>query len=380
MGKGISIPVAADTKLFTSAVKAGVVTPLESVEKALDDIGRNRGGDQLEASMKDAQRATEQGADAFTDLQREASEALKKTARDASRYSKDAGNDLGRNIDRGADRAEEGLDDLNNNAKSNAIEVAASFDGSAESIADGFQGLAAEAFEGFGPAGVVAGVAAAAGIGLISQSFTNASEDAEETAQHINDLFDDMIESGNEFASESFINNGIADIVKDTERYAQVQKDAAEAGVDVSTVLRAQAGDLDAISLVQATAEATQTKLTEKQRDYTLANGESSAGIDAQIYSLDDLKARFDGVAGQTDTAAGKARDYNAAIAETGPKVDTAKDKVGELGNALSNIPNPRKVVFDIDDSAVWEKIHAIQNTDVRVQAELEFRSGGRVL
>lgn len=371
MAKGISISIASDTKAAAAGIKSGVLEPLEDASKALTELGRDgdKAGGELEDSMRDAQKETERLADDHQKLSRTISSA-----------SKQAGHDISTDYKKGAHEASEGLDEIKESGKSNAIEVAASFDGSAQSIADGFQGLAAEAFAGFGPAGVVAGVAAAAGIGLVSTALGAAQEDADETAERVNSMFEDMIESGNQYASQEFVNDGIKTIIEDTEKYTQAQKDAAESGAPLSTVLRAQAGDLDAIAQVNALASAAQTELTRKQEEYIATNGDSSAAIDAQGFALDDLKERFGRVAAQTDTAAGRARDYNSAIQGTGPLADASKAKVDDLGRSLLALPQPHKVVFDVDDQKVRDAISRIENSTVRVQADLEFRSGGRVL
>ena len=148
-----------DVLMNTRDVQRGakdVDKALDGVSDSLDDVARDgeQAGDKLERSFRDA-------ADA------------------AKRESRTIESDVQRNVNRGFDRASEGAENFKDEAKQNAAEVAASFDGSAESIADGFQGLAATAFSGFGPAGIAAGVTAAAGIGLVTQALTTAQEQAD---------------------------------------------------------------------------------------------------------------------------------------------------------------------------------------------------------
>lgn len=60
MAKGITIPIASDTREFTSQVQNGVIKPLEGVDKALDEVARggDAAGKKLEHSLDGAQRET----------------------------------------------------------------------------------------------------------------------------------------------------------------------------------------------------------------------------------------------------------------------------------------------------------------------------------
>jgi hypothetical protein len=168
MAKGISINFLADVRDFLKGTK--------NVEDELDDVA-----DSLDDVAKEGEQATEKLEDGFKEL---------------AKASKKAGDDVGDNMKKGYKEAEKGSDALKENAQSNAKEVTASFDGSVESIVDGFQGLASEAFEGFGPAGVVAGFALAAGIGLATAEFQKTEEAAQKSKERIAELGQAMIDSG----------------------------------------------------------------------------------------------------------------------------------------------------------------------------------------
>jgi hypothetical protein len=87
---------------------------------------------------------------------------LNQTIREGSRGAyRDAGESA-----RGFQReTSEGFDEIKESARSNAIEVGASFTGGFDQAAGGLQGFVAEFLAGFGPGGVIAGVGAAALIG-----------------------------------------------------------------------------------------------------------------------------------------------------------------------------------------------------------------------
>lgn len=190
MSRPINIPIASDTREFASGIKKGVIAPLEDAAESLDDVRKegDKAGDRLEKAFADAR-------DKVSDFKREQAE----TARETSKKWRAAGDDVGDSMKKGTREAEEGVDTLKENVGSNAKEMAASFDGSIESMSDGIQGLIAEMTEGFGPAGLAAGVIAAAGIGLAVQqgqktadALNDAKERAVELAQEIHDAGGDI--------------------------------------------------------------------------------------------------------------------------------------------------------------------------------------------
>lgn len=164
----IDITFIADVFPFTKGVK--------NIEEALDDVA-----DSLDDVAKDGDDAGDKVTKSFREIAREAQRAsgsIDKDMRD------------------GFDGAKDGAEDFKQEANQTAKESAASFDGSAESIIDSFQEIAANAFAGFGPAGAVAGLAMAAGIGLAVKGFQDSQEAAEELKQKVADLTEQYIEAG----------------------------------------------------------------------------------------------------------------------------------------------------------------------------------------
>lgn len=186
MTKGISIGVGADTRSFSSEVKKGVLKPLEGVEDALNDVAKegDKAGEKLEDALKDSQTETK------------ALEKKQESLADVIRKSGKAGKDSGDDFKRGTDKAKEGLDEVKDEAGGTAREVAASFDGSAQSIGEGFQEVAANAFAGFGPAGMLAGIAAAAGIGIVFSAMEKGTEETAAFKERVGELTQELIDSG----------------------------------------------------------------------------------------------------------------------------------------------------------------------------------------
>lgn len=185
-GKGYNISIGSDTSEAEKGIRKGVIEPLEDVSKVLDDVNKdaNETGDKLEDSMQDAQKRTESLANEIGDLSAKINDAGS------------SGRKFGGDIQDGVDSAKDGMSELKDESQQTAREAAASFDGSAESIVDMFQEVAANAFAGFGPAGAIAGLALAAGIGLGVKGFEDNKVAAEDLKKKITDLSQVMIEYG----------------------------------------------------------------------------------------------------------------------------------------------------------------------------------------
>lgn len=258
MAKGIVINFLSDVRDFLRGT--------DDVEEALDDVA-----DSLEEVAKDGDKAAEKLADSFKD-----------NLKEASRAAREAGDGIGQDLNRGTKRAQEGLGELRDEANSTAKESAASFDGSAESIIDSFQEIAANAFAGFGPAGAIAGLAAAAGIGVASAAILDAEEKARAAKDRVGELGLAIIESGADVAGvnafkdalEGIITNAddaavkIDDLRKLTDKYGDQVPDVAEFAM-------AYAGNADAIESVTEQLEAA-IKAEEDKTFKTKAGAEAS--------------------------------------------------------------------------------------------------------
>lgn len=169
-----------------------VADTFEAAAESLDRLGVSgaRAGDDISDAAtevgRDADKMADSLHDAGKDIARDASKAAGQLEDEYSaglkeivREGKTTGDKLGKDLKDGTDLAGEGMEELKDESKSTAKEAAASF-GSVEDALDAVQEIAANAFVGFGPAGLAAGLVAAAGIGL---AFAAAQESAEKIAQ-----------------------------------------------------------------------------------------------------------------------------------------------------------------------------------------------------
>ncbi|MEV8370139.1 hypothetical protein [Microbacterium sp. NPDC064584] len=202
--------------------------------------------DELEGVDDEAKRTERTLADTFDDVERDASRAGRK---------------IGTDLDDGFRKASKGADEFKQEANSVARESAASFDDSAESIGDAFQEVAANAFGGFGPAGVAAGIAAAAGLGVAMQAITEQQEAADELKRRLTGAYLAAAEEGRAYLDEAQIQGEATRLL--FEDRDKLKREAASIGVDVITLARAYAGSEEDVNLA---IEAGNTALSDRRQ------------------------------------------------------------------------------------------------------------------
>lgn len=333
----IKIPITADAR--------DVIRATDDVAEAFEEVG-----DALDDMARDTKRGAEKGEDAVEDL----ADKFRDTVRKAKDLG-DAGKDAGDDVKRGMKRAEEGVEEFKDEAQSTAKEAAASFDGSAESIGDVFQEVAANAFAGFGPAGTAAGIAVAAGAGVMIEAIGNVGEAFDEAKES---AFTMAYEVGGALASAG-VQARMAEWSSDTEKWKQVTDLAVASGwdeIDVLTALAKGGDDLDKLSGAFAEHGA-QTMIT---------NG--------RLWELEAvLKATGEGYVSGTQAAEINAR----ALYEYAQQAGTATGETDALGNAIVLLPDNTQVVVDAktekasqDVNAFDSKVQNLKDGQVRVNAD----------
>jgi hypothetical protein len=187
MANGVDVNIGADTRDFERSVKSGMQAPVEDAQKALDQYvdAASAGGEDLTHTFTAQQRST-------TELKQDIDE-LNRTIREGSApaYRK-----AGDSVDEFKHRSTEGFDEIKESARSNAIEVGASFTGGMDQAVGGLQGFLAEFLAGFGPGGVIAGVGIAALLGVISQGMADGQQAAEAQKAAVADLSNEYLDAG----------------------------------------------------------------------------------------------------------------------------------------------------------------------------------------
>lgn len=346
---GISIKLNGDEKGFVQSVKKGEEA-LEDLQKGLDDVA-------------------DEGVDAVDKLEEKFSDTIK-TAKELG----DASESSLRKVKRGSDDAGDGVKNLKDEANSTAKEAAASFDGSAESIVDAFQEVAAQAFEGFGPAGAIAGLAAAAGIGMAMSAFADFEEQQKKNAERAAELGEQFIESGHtgEDAIQAIVDR-LKEMATTTEEGAdklsaieRASKKIDEQFRDLATAYAGGSDDLE--KYIQKLKE---QKTAEKEAaDEAGATGRA-VGLKQSFYqqTIDDLE----GIQAANEEAAEAERRW---VEAGGPLLEAKAQSIANINSAyddavgaVTDFVNAETGILDVE--AYLAAIDARRQALVDYQANL---------
>jgi hypothetical protein len=386
MAKGLSVSVVSDTREFVSGIQSGVIKPLENVEQSLEDVQRqgDQAGAKLEQSFAEARtkvsdfkrEQSELGkvlsdGSAQTRFSRntkkatdEASDDFKQLARDANRSLDDIGDGSRRTLGHGG-VASETTEEFKNEARQNFGETVSSFSGSMSDI----QGLAQGTLGGLaasftGPLGIALG-AGGIGLGILAGFYEQWQEKQKETdeanKQDVADMLDDMLQSGQKFLSAEFIQQRIQDIANDSDKWAQANTIVADTGAKLSTVLRAMAGDQEALDEVQGRVN---KKLDDNAAILQAGTGKwSDAGKAAEEHNQALLKDRdaLQQVSGELDTATGKLGAVKKAQDDVGDSSTNASGKLAGVANAANSIPDTKHITVTADTTAAERQIAALK-------------------
>lgn len=288
----------------------------------LDILANTR---QFVGEMKKAGASAEDIEDALDELKRQGVkdlEGIEKQLKEVSKQGKKTGKEVGDGLSRGA---HEGFNDFKDESRSTATEVAASFDGSAESIAGGFQELAANAFAGFGPAGAAAGIAAAAGLGAVMTAIQAQDEALNQLREKFSSVYQSAAEDGRAYLDEAQIQAGVLDLLFDsTDNFAKrkdAEKEAKLLGLDLITVARARAGSEEEINKIIATGTEKAREMHDAQKEQSGTTSILAAGVQNVVTKYEDqlrLQHELSGVAA-ANAAAQKASQekQRAEVAKT---------------------------------------------------------------
>lgn len=205
---------------------------------------------QLISEMKRSSASVEDISDALDDMARDGDDAADKlegSFKDMARDAKRAGDDI-------ADGVGGGLKDLKGEAGQSGREAAASFSGEWGDVGDFLQETVANGLGGFGPIGAAAGIAAAAGLGVVTSVITAQQEAADELKARISSAYQTAAEEGRTYLDTAQIIAEASDLMfnKDrAEEWKRVQEDANLLGLDLYDVIAANAGELSKQEEVQ---------------------------------------------------------------------------------------------------------------------------------
>lgn len=352
MADGISVSIGADTRTFDQAIRSGMVEPVQDAQSALDEYAKagDTAGDHLTRTFQDQQRSTTElkgDIKSLNDAIRDGSgPAYRKAGADADHFSK---------------KTSEGFDEIKDSARSNAIEVGASFTGGFDQALGGVQGFLAEFLAGFGPGGIIAGIALASGIGLITQAIDAGTQSAEAQKQAISDLAAEYIDAGHAGA-RSF--DDVSDAIKTMATadpgdviitLQRAWDDAKTAGADYQDVVQSIASTApEQIGAARRALEQLNAKHVQGIRYAADYATDPNADLTPKIQATQDLKDALDKAATQArDAARAQALAAKAGLSDFQLK----RDLLGQLeagyddvaGNATDYL-NKEKTILKVKD------------------------------
>lgn len=332
----IEIALASETKAFRQGIETGVIKPLEDAIKQLRELGDADGADKLEASLKDAQRATEK----LGDETKIAAANIEREYRDAARKAKSTLDDVGDAGQRGFGKASTAAGEFKGEALQNFSEVASSFDGSMESIADLAQGTFGGIASALPGVGAAAGVAAI-GIGAITNELQAA---ADRSAAIKEGIINDFLELGDALDAEA-VKSRVRDILGTDETRKQAVMLADLLGVSVGQAALTMAGDFESAGV------------TAKQAIEGISDASGSVDYDTWVRLRDTLKSTEEGFAlgkQAVDDLSDAMRRKASADGEAAASAKNATDKAREFFDLVRNgTPIEQTVKFRVDDSEV---------------------------
>jgi hypothetical protein len=261
-------------------------------------------------------------------------------------------------VRRGTDDAKEGLGEFRDEANSTAKESAASFDGSAESIGDAFQEIAANAFAGFGPAGAVAGLAAAAGLGLVFAQVEKNDERTQALREQVAALAEEYIATGRiGGVSMGSVADAIKDMALATEdgetTLSDLRETADDAGVPFEKLAKAMAGDSEAL-------------------------GELLAATEEQIDALDKQNVSQDAVAGSGLRAASAADTQRAGLIALREKLEEQKETQDAASESAQNYADTNAAALAAAAESAEDYSDSVQDAYADAGASIdEFTENG---
>ncbi|GAB6857871.1 hypothetical protein JCM13591A_19760 [Microbacterium xylanilyticum] len=335
MAGGYQVGIASETKAFKQGIESGVIDPLEDAQKELLDLGKNKGPEQLERSLKDAQKATERLGDETKDTAR----AIEREFRDSYRKVKESSED-------GTSKARENMSEVKQEALQNLSEVTSSFNGDMSSVTDLIQGTLGGLAGSIPGIGLLAG-AAAVGVGAIAAAFGANDEAAEQSRQRAAEWAQAYIDAGSLIVSTATQTANVMAISTDPERYKEAQENAKNWGVDVSTAMNAMAGNATALSVAQDQLAETDRRVHEELQGMGTQYQDIADDLDGfaqrTFLGKEAMKRLTDEMDAGKVTASQVSESFKRIVQDS---ADAAVE-VDELGNKLITLPDNTQVFID---------------------------------
>ncbi|WP_309105019.1 hypothetical protein [Microbacterium sp.] len=328
----------------------------DDARRAVDDLG-----DEFQDAGRKGERSVDDLEDALKDVQRQ------------SERTEDAMDDIGDTGDKAFKKASEGAEEFKDEAQQSIKETAASFSDVTDAV-DLVQEVAANAFSGFGPAGVAAGAAAAIGIGAAAAGFEAVNEAEQQSRERAAEWAQAYIEAGDKILNAAATTALGMQIAEDAEKFKAAQDNAKNWGVHVSVAIAAMSGEAWAL-------EAANKALLESEKQVADEMAEVGMQFDWSKESMSQMTSRtvvgrqaFEQLREEMRLGGDQFDAYSRYLALVAENTEGAITKTDEFGDKVVALPDGTTIYIDAetgqatrDTDAIEKKIYGIRDKDVDV-------------
>lgn len=334
----------------------------DDIRQALRSYGVN---------AKDAERAIGRIGDEFKDTGRDGKRSLddlEDGLRDVQRQSERTErsiDDIGSVGHKGFGKMGEAAQEVTQEVGQNLGEAVSSIRGNLGDLAqvgqDTLGGLAAT-LAGAGPAGIVGAAALAAaaiGLGGLAGEQQKLNAQVQHMKQYYADAWKSAVEGGRDYLDLSTVIAEANDIQFNPDRaseYKQIQDDAKKLSLDTNTLVKAAAGDQDALNAVLSRTSALYDEQSGKVTADSMAaidkrgraNQAEAAKELSNISQINDRWKQYGEVNSENQRKAqDAARLTSDYLLDAVSKADSATRAVDDFGNTLITLPTGEQVVIE---------------------------------
>jgi hypothetical protein len=300
-----------------------------------------------------------------------------KSLRELSRAAKTESAKVDRSLTHGGfDKAKHASGEFKDEALSNFSEVTSSFDGSMSSIGDLAQGTLGGLAASLPGIGVAAGIAAL-GVGLITTELENQQIAADEMKQHLVDAYKEASEEGRAFLSEAQIIAASEEILFDSDKRKTAASDAKRIGVDLLTLVRAMAGDEEALDKTIAASNRKYEERVKHIEDSAGAQAETAKGADGELRALDRINASLGVQRKNHDANKQAVRDMNVLRTEGEKKVQAETKRTQDALIAITKGKYPVDMSLRADTSQLDAQLRNYRPPTISVNLRGEIHTAG---
>lgn len=328
MSKGIEISFLSNVRDFLRGA--------ERSEDALDKVA-----DSLDDVAKDGDQATDRLARGFKDIADDARDSTRDIDRVGDSLSDAArkGRAIDTDVRIGTDGAGEAVREWGDEARANISETFSSFRGEATDLVQVVQDTFGGVIGALGPVGMAAGIAGAAGLGLMMGALEEGKEEAQEMRERVGELAGQLIEIGDDpVAALDALVEGLKELATNSEEgetsLADLRAAAAGSATSFQRLADAYAGNTDELGKM-IKAEQEQLDIAEEA-----ANADKrwdSATTQRLLNARDNQRTVVEGLEKAAQAAKEAEAEEAAWLASNGPLYEARAEKIDSLQGELND-------------------------------------------